>query len=473
MDVVVNVGGEVVVDNMGDIGDIETAGSNSSRHHDRAASIAEEFQCSLTLALGAIAMDGGGGEALIDEEIRQRVRHALGFDKDQRQAGAMGVKDVQQRRTLVEVLDILNLLRNVLRGGTNTANREEDVVLQEVASKHLDVTGERGREHESLAVVDRRHVLALHNTANLGFETHVKHAVSFIQDQVLDVAKRDTATLEKVDQTTRSGNQQVAATLNLTQLGANIGTSVHNAGTNPGAVSEFPTFLEDLGDELTGRGEDERGGISLALTTIAELTSSLRRQGGGSVLVSLGQDGEQETASLSGASLGTGHQITAVHDNRDGVLLNGSRSHVASGFDVGKEMVIQRGVRKGVGRLGDIVAGSFHGDIIVVGEVDTSRDLARIVGKEFAFQTRVGRAGDVLAVTPLAISRATLGKTAAAAIGTAEGARVTWVSVSIWIKWLTRTCLGTPVGVTIWTSRAEIVGIGPAIAGSTSARTLI
>lgn len=79
----------------------------------------------------------------------------------------------------------------------------------------------------------------------------------------------------------------------------------------------------------------------------------------------------------------------------------------------------------------------------------------------------------MLAVTPLAISRATLGKTAAAAIGTAEGARVTWVSVSIWIKWLTRTCLGTPVGVTIWTSRAEIVGIGPAIAGSTSARTLI
>ena len=135
-------------------------------------------------------------------------------------------------------------------------------------------------------------------------------------------------------------------------------------------------------------------------------------------------------------------------------------------------MIIQRGVGKGSNGLGHIVTGSLHGDIVVVREVNASRYLGRIVGEEFAFQTRVGRADDVLSITPLAISRTALGETAAAAGAAAVGARLTWVSVSIWIERLTRTCVGIPVGVTIGTSRTEIVGISPVTTGSTPTRTV-
>ena len=71
------------------------------------------------------------------------------------------------------VFNVLDTLGDVLGGGTDTADGKENIVLQEVTSEHLDVTGESGREHECLAVVDLRHVFALNDTTNLRLETHV------------------------------------------------------------------------------------------------------------------------------------------------------------------------------------------------------------------------------------------------------------------------------------------------------------
>lgn len=69
VDVVINVGGEVVVDDVGDIGNIQTTGSNSSSDQDGAATVAEELEGALTLTLSAVTVNGSCGEALVDEEV--------------------------------------------------------------------------------------------------------------------------------------------------------------------------------------------------------------------------------------------------------------------------------------------------------------------------------------------------------------------------------------------------------------------
>jgi hypothetical protein len=124
-------------------------------------------------------------------------------------------------------------------------------------------------------------------------------------------------------------------------------------------------------------------------------------------------------------------------------------------------VVIQRGVREGIDGLGNILTGCFDGDIIVVGEVDTSALLGGIVGntEKLTLQAGVCGTGDVLAVAPLAVSRA-FGRTA---LGAAVGASVSWVSVSMWVKGPTLSFRGSPAVVTIGdigTTRAEIRGIG-------------
>ena len=124
----------------------------------------------------------------------------------------MGVEDVEKNRSFVHILDVFDLLGDVLGGGANTTDGQEDVVLQKISSKHLDVAGEGGGEHESLTVLNAWHILTLNNTSDLRLETHVQHTISLIKNQVLDVAQGDTATLNQVDETTRGSNKEIAST---------------------------------------------------------------------------------------------------------------------------------------------------------------------------------------------------------------------------------------------------------------------
>src|SRR5687768_227717 len=97
-------------------GGVNLPSSDSSGNEDGAAAIAEELESTLTLALGAISVNRGGGEALVDEEIRQRIGHALGLNENEGETTSMGVKNVEQNRALVHILDVLDLLSDVLRG---------------------------------------------------------------------------------------------------------------------------------------------------------------------------------------------------------------------------------------------------------------------------------------------------------------------------------------------------------------------
>jgi hypothetical protein len=283
-----------------------------------------------------------------------------------------------------------------------------------------------------LAVVDARHVFTLHDAANLRFETHVQHTISLIENQVLDVAQRDAATLDQINQTTGGSDEKIAATLDLTELGANIGTTVNHAGANPRAVSELACFVKDLRNKLTSGGEDQGSRVGLALTAVTELTRGLSRRGRRTCLESLRENGEQETTCLSGTSLSAGHEIATAHHDGNRVLLDGSRSLVVSELDVGNQVVIQRGVREGIDGLGNVVTRCFDGDVVVVGEVDTSALLGGIVGntEKLTLQAGVCGTGNVFAVAPLAVSRA-FGRSA---LGAAVGASLSWVSVSMWIK---------------------------------------
>lgn len=407
VDVIVDISGKVVVDDVGDVGDIKTTSSNSSSHQDGAASVAEELESAFTLTLSPVSVDGGGGEALVDEEVGQRVGHALGLDEDESQTTSVGVEDIEENRALVNVLDEFDLLGDVLRGRTNATNGQENVVLEEISGEHLDVAREGGREHESLSFSDVGHVLALNNTADLGLETHVQHAIGLVEHKILNVAQGDAASLYEIHKSSGGGNKKVASALNLAKLRANIGTTVHHARADPRPVGKLSGLLVDLRNKLSSGGKDERGGVGLALTT--KLSSSVGGDSRRTVDEGLRQDGEKETASLARTSLGTSHEITTTHDDGDGVFLNGSRDLVAGHLDVTAKVLVERGGSELGDRLGDVATRGFNRDIVILLKVDTGVLLGRIVGgaKELTLDTGVSWAGNVLSVSPLSISRAT------------------------------------------------------------------
>ena len=52
------------------------------------------------------------------------------------------------------------------------------------STTHLDLLGERGREHHGLTLTHRRHPILLHNAADLRLKPHVQHTVSLVQHQI-------------------------------------------------------------------------------------------------------------------------------------------------------------------------------------------------------------------------------------------------------------------------------------------------
>lgn len=468
MDVVVNVGGKIIVDDVRDVGNIQTTSRNSRGNQDRADTVSELAQGLLTLALGAVAVNRVGTHVLVDEEVRQGIGHALGLDEDEGQAAiAVRVQDVEENRALVNVLDVLNLLGDVLRGGANTTNRQEDVVLEEILGEHLNVAGEGGRKHESLAVLGAGHILALNDATNLGLETHVQHAISLVENEVLDAGQRDASTLNEIDKSARGGDEEIAAALDLAELRSYLSTTVDDARADPRAVGKLARLVVDLGDKLASGSKDQRRGVSLALASVA--TALAGRRGRRAVGESLRQDGEQEATRLAGTGLGASHEVAAADHDGDRVLLNRGRDSVASQVNVGDQMSVEGRSAEGGDGLGGVTAGRSDRNIIVLLEVDAGVLLGRVISgsEELAFGARVGRADDVLAVAPLAIAGATDSVATAAALGSAAGlsANVEVAAVGVGVE---ATALGATAPAALLLGRG---GIKAGAAGDGTGRT--
>lgn len=362
-----NVGGQVVEDDVGDVGDIQASSSDSRGDEDGRSTGSEGEQSRLSLSLRSVTVNRSGVVSLLTQEVAERVGHSLGLDKDEAETTRLlGGEEVEKERLLVVVVDVLDSLGDVLRGGTDSTDGKEDVVLEEGSGEHLDLLGEGSGEHEGLAELDTWHVFTLDDSPDLGLETHIQHSVSLVEDEVLDVGETDLASLDKVDESTRSGREEVTTSVESSDLLSNVGTTVDDGGSDPRSVGELPSLLVDLRDKLSGWGEDEGSGVGLSSSV-----ASLGGRGDWAEGVGGGENGEEETTSLSGTSLGTGHQVSATSDDGDRVFLDWGGGGVSSKGNVLEENRVDGRVGELNDWLGNTGTSSFDWDIGVLVKVDT------------------------------------------------------------------------------------------------------
>merc|ERR1719318_2257810 len=241
--------------------------------------------------------------ASIKETKKGAVSSLLGLHEDQGPAGltiqvlgpqATGIHQVQQEGPLVRLLDPDNLLRDVLRCGADSADCQEHIIPQEVPGEHLDLLGKGGGEHHGLPDIRSRHVVLLHNPPDLWLETHVQHTVSLVQAQVLTKLQGDLPSVQEVNQPSRSGNQEVAASVQLPHLVGHVGPAVHHGRPHPGAVCKLTSLVENLSGQLSGGSEDQSKRILLpSPISITTWWGSL-----GPVLEDPVKDGDQEGGGL-------------------------------------------------------------------------------------------------------------------------------------------------------------------------------
>lgn len=83
-----------------------------------------------------------------------------------------------------------------------------------------------------------------HDFPDLGLETHVQHAVSLVEDQVSASAKIGRAPFQKVDQTSRSRNDRLNASFQISGLGPFGGAAEDTDWTTAVGSAELVGDLE-------------------------------------------------------------------------------------------------------------------------------------------------------------------------------------------------------------------------------------
>jgi hypothetical protein len=137
-------GWQVVVDDVLDVGDIETTSSNAGSDQDGTATGTEgstrgllvadrgmrsamDLQSILTLTLGTVGVDRSDRQTLVVKEVVDHVALDLGVGKDQGALGAVGEDQVEQSLALGALLDEDDLLLDVLMSAADAADLDANL----------------------------------------------------------------------------------------------------------------------------------------------------------------------------------------------------------------------------------------------------------------------------------------------------------------------------------------------------------
>mmetsp|Transcript_12331 Transcript_12331/g.33873 ORF Transcript_12331/g.33873 Transcript_12331/m.33873 type:complete len:282 (+) Transcript_12331:732-1577(+) len=281
-------------------------------------------------------MDRRDGHAALVELQLQGVGRLLGLHEDHSQAVPWEVVLdglLQSAHLLLELPRVHHLLSDEFRGGTHTAYCDEDIVIQEVAGHVLHLPGKCRGEHHRLAweCAVPSHPSLFYNVPYLRLESHVKHAVSLIQDKELNKLKRHEVAFAHVLEAPGSGNQDVTPFLEVRLLFSHVGTTIDDATPDSSVEGKLRSLNMDLRGELARWRQDESAGHRLG--PAIRPWRGRRRPAAEQRL----EAGHHEGASLTAAGLRASHEVAPGGDYRDGVLLHGRGTLVAAAPEVLEE----------------------------------------------------------------------------------------------------------------------------------------
>ena len=219
--------GNIVVHDMADTGDVDAAGGDVGRDHHLVTPALESLESIDALLLGAVGVHDGNLVALVLKLAGDPVGPVLRAAKHDH---AVVVGAVEHRLEQIELLCGGNGIEGVLDGlGCGTADSDGDLlrIAETPGGKPLDLLGDRCREKERLALLRA----LLDDAAHIGKESHVQHAIDFIEHKDLEVLERDLPLLHEVKETARCGDDNVGAPLKGLPLSTVPHTTENHHGT--------------------------------------------------------------------------------------------------------------------------------------------------------------------------------------------------------------------------------------------------
>ena len=363
VDEVVRGVGQIVVDDVSDVLDVDAARGNVGGDQHAVLAVLEALEGGGALRLAAIAVDDVSVVAELLELLRDAVGAVLGAREDEERALFFAEHLVEQAELLV-LHDGVDAQLNLVGGLGGLADLDADGVVDVVANDLADVRVERRRVAHRLAGLGQR----ADDAADGGQEAHVQHAIDFVEDEHLDGVDVDGAAAKEVFEAAGGGYDEAWAAVELIELGVLGEAAADEDCIVLRSGDELPVGVEHLHGELARRQQDER----------ADRTALALGAGDGGRVHALDHR-DEEAEGLAGAGGGGGEDVVAFERGRDGLGLDGRRRDEAG---VG-EAVLQGVGDVEVGEADALLEGETDGSFVMVGEVMSD------VVREFLLQTVV------------------------------------------------------------------------------------
>ena len=254
VDVVLAVGGEIVVDDKGNLLDVDTTGEEVSGDQDTGRTGTELLHDNVTLALVHVTVHGGDGELTRGELVGEPIDLSAGVAEDNGLGDGDGLVEIAEGVELPVLLLNGNVeLLDTFKGKLVLLDEDTDGVAHELGGDLEDVLGHGGGQKDDLGGLGEE----LEDIVDLLSETARQHLVGLVEDEHLHGVGLQDTTLDHVVDTAGSADDDLGAVLEGLHVVTDGGTANAGVARDVHEVTDGDDDLLDLLGQLAGGGEDE------------------------------------------------------------------------------------------------------------------------------------------------------------------------------------------------------------------------
>ncbi len=302
--------GQIEIDHVADPGNVDPARRDVGRDQHFHLAGAEHGDGPFALRLRLVAVDRARGDTGRGQLADDLVGAMLGAAEDERALDRLLLQNHRQQRRLFRLIDEGDALFDALDRGRHRSHRNFGRIGQITVGEFLDRARHGGREEQGLALGRDQSDDPLQCVD----EAQIEHLIGFVEDQNFELAKAQRALLDKVEQSARSGDENVETAGDFADALV-IGHAAENGAD--GQLHELAISARAAGDlsgQLTGRSEHQHADLA-GLEIFAIGGQPVERW-------------KNEGSGLAGAGLGDAQQVATGQKRRDGLKLDRGRDSV-------------------------------------------------------------------------------------------------------------------------------------------------
>ena len=304
---------QIEVYDMRDIVDVEAAGGDVGGDQHARLAAAKALQGALPRALRFVAVDRLGANTSIRKMACNTIGDVLGAREHQNALERRLHQNAGQQRALLLRRDVKYAVIDVCGRALRRRHVDAHGLMQDRVRELLHVRRHRRREQHGLPLARQLG----DDAADVADETHVEHAVGFVEHQHARRIETHVALFRMIEQTAGRGHEDIEARRERLDLRPLAHAADDDRVAQMQKASIGPDAVADLDGEFARRRQDQRTrGFRFAqLVPDAKPLQQRQRERGG----------------LAGSGLRQTEQVLSVEQRRDGTRLDRRGLRIAFG----------------------------------------------------------------------------------------------------------------------------------------------